>query len=498
MDMRLKGIMMRKEPRLKWHECRIEKLVVLQEQEYRHFCMKMLEDYDFIAENRKLMHAEGTPGAETYHCLLVMGESSEDGVLVESEGADYARYASYQPNVKSYLREQMRMAADDILRGEFGKQEDGSWLLGWDDIKEHLDITVSRTNGIGQLLVDELNRREEVAGVIATEDGMEMSMILARDKNAGMVDLFSVMGCNLTDVCLRHERENEYNEVIATLNQDTLTAEGRKEWSDILFAKVNSITSGSAGIIVTLSGCEAQRISDFAGMIAGYCQTEEYERWVRDESRNYAQGESLQKTDSIARKVNLIATYEELFDIPKAQRITHYFGNYGDHFFNQGVTEQEISRAYHRALDVIEMEDIEFQESGNQYIRRGEVIARMRDCLLQKELKTGEQVLFVATEPYGGQGDFAFRGGIVESVDTWKKTCSVRGDFFTMEDVPLHYVLGRYNPDIHERHYGMECVEPLFGEHEALAQQYLHDVEEEWNERWEESESQSGGMGMNL
>ncbi len=496
--MKIKGMMRRKEPQFKLHECSIEKLVVLPEPEYRQFCTKMLANYDFIAENRELMYAEGAPGVETYHCLLVMGEDSEDGVLVESEGAGYARYASYQPYIKSFLREQLRMAADDILRGEMGKRADGSWLIGWDDIKEHLDITVSRTNGIGQLLVEELNRREEVAEAIATEDGMEISMILARNQNADRMDLFSVMGCNLTDVCLCHEKENGYNEVIAKLNQSTLTAEGRKEWSDILSAKVTGITSGGAGIHVTLSGCEAQRISDFAGMLAGHCRSEEYERWVRDEGRNYAQGVSSQKTDSITRKVNLIATYEELLGIPKEQRITHYFGDYGDHFFNQGVTEEEISKAYHKALDVIEMEDMDFQEPGNKYVHRGEVIARMRDCLLQKELKLGDQVLFVATQPYGGPGDFAFRGGIVESVDTWKKTCSVRSDFFTMDDVPLHYVLGRYNPDIREKHYGKECVEPLFGEHEALAQQYLREAEEDWNERWEESETQSDGMGMNL
>lgn len=494
--MKIKGIMMRKEPQFKLHECSIEKLVVLPELEYRQFCTKMLADYDFIEENRELMYAEGPAGRERYHCLLIMGEDSEDGVLVESEGAGYARYASYQPHIKSFLREQLRMAADDILQGEMGKPADGSWFIGWDDIKEHLDITVSRTNGIGQLLVEELNRREEVAEAIATEDGMEMSMILARNQNADGMDLFSVMGFNLTDVCLCHEKENGYNEVIAKLNQSTLTAEGRKEWSDILSAKVSGITSGGAGIHVTLSGCEVERVSDFAGMLAGHCQSEVYERWVRDEGRNYAQGVSSQKTDSITRKVNLIATYEELLGIPKEQRVTHYFGDYGDHFFNQGVTEEEISKAYHKALDVIEMEDMEFQEPGNPYVHRGEVIARMRDCLLQKELKQGEQVLFVATQPYGGPGDFAFRGGIVESVDTWKKTCSVRSDFFTMDDVPLHYVLGRYNPDIREKHYGKECVEPLFGEHEALAQQYLRDVEEKWNAGWEEL--QSDGMGMNL
>ena len=81
------------------------------------------------------------------------------------------------------------MAADDILHGELGKQADGSWIIGWDDIKEHLDITVSQTNGIGQLLVEELNRREEVAEIINAENGIKMSMILARDENADMIDL---------------------------------------------------------------------------------------------------------------------------------------------------------------------------------------------------------------------------------------------------------------------------------------------------------------------
>lgn len=497
--MKIKGIMMRKEPQFKLHECSIEKLVVLPEPKYRQFCTKMLADYDFIAENRELMYAEGVPGAEAYHCLLVMGEDSEDGVLVESEGAGYARYASYQPYIKSYLREQLRMAADDILRGEMGKQADGSWLIGWDDIKEHLDITVSRTNGIGQLLVEELNHREEVAEAIATEDGMEMSMILTRNKHAGVLDLFSIMGCNLTDVCLCHAKAEQYNEPIARLNRDTLTAEGRKEWRDILSADVCGITASGGHTVITVTGCNPSRLAEFSGMVTGHCSAEHYDQWVKDKSRHYLEkGEQGLDVVGMPKKIYLIATYEELCNIPQEQRITHYYGDCGEHFFNRGVTEEDVSAAYHKALDVIEMDDIEFQEPGNGFMYRAEVIARMRDCLLQKELKLGDQVLFVATQPYGGPGDFAFRGGIVESVDTWKKTCSVRSDFFTMDDVPLHYVLGRYNPDIREKHYGKECVEPLFGEHEALAQQYLREAEEDWNERWEESESQSDGMGMNL
>ena len=86
----------------------------------------------------------------------------------------------------------------------------------------------------------------------------------------------------------------------------------------------------------------------------------------------------------------------------------------------------------------------------------------MRDCLLAKELTAGDKVLFVATEPYGGPGDFDLRGGVIESVDEKDKTCSVRGTFFTMEKVPLHYVLGRYNPAVGEEHYGSAASSPSF------------------------------------
>ena len=143
-----------------------------------------------------------------------MGELSDDGVLIRSEGSDYARYAAYQPHIKSYMMEQLSMVADRIIRGEFGKQKDGSWLIGWDDIREHFDITVSRINGIGQMLVDELESRDEVSEIIATEDCIGMSVILMQDENADISDMVSVMGCNLTDTA-----EDEISEDTSVMAQ---------------------------------------------------------------------------------------------------------------------------------------------------------------------------------------------------------------------------------------------------------------------------------------
>ena len=115
------------------------------------------------------------------------------------------------------------------------------------------------------------------------------------------------------------------------------------------------------------------------------------------------------------------------------------------------------------------------------------LVDRMRDCLLVKELAVGETVLFVATEAYCGPGDFSLRGGIVEAINPDRKTCSVRGTFFTMEDVPLRYVLGRYDRGVSEEHYGFQHVRPLLGEHPELAGRYLREVEAKWNASYEHS-----------
>ena len=180
------------------------------------------------------------------------------------------------------------------------------------------------------------------------------------------------------------------------------------------------------------------------------------------------------------KTASLIATYEELLQVPEAERITHYFGDYGGHFFNDGVADSQIDAAYEKALKVMGMDSDTFQ-GDSAYLYRGEIIGRMRDRLLSETLETGTQVLFVATEPYGGPGDFCLRGGVIQGIDHDRLTCSVRGSFFTMEDVPLHYVLGRYDKNAPGIHYGFQCVEPLFGEHPALADHYLREVEAQYN-----------------
>ena len=162
--------------------------------------------------------------------------------------------------------------------------------------------------------------------------------------------------------------------------------------------------------------------------------------------------------NSIQNTACLIAAYETAAGLPDSERITRTDGTW-----RPGVTEQQAASLYWQAQALLAPET--------------NLLSISREALI-------DTVLFAATEPYAGPGDFTLRAGVIQSIDPERKTCSVQGRFFPMDDVPLHYVLGRYDLDLHETHYGVPCVQPLMGEHPALAERYLREAEARWNTQY--------------
>ena len=97
--MHARAIFRRKEVCFEPSECEIEKVIHLSDSDFARFQQTLLDNYDFLHDNADLMRVENG----VTHCLLVVGETLEDGILVNSEGSDYARYAAYFPNAKSFL-----------------------------------------------------------------------------------------------------------------------------------------------------------------------------------------------------------------------------------------------------------------------------------------------------------------------------------------------------------------------------------------------------------
>ena len=272
----------RKETQLFLDKFRVVAVETLEAAEYDYFSKHLLDDYAFLADYAEEMHVDSDGYANS---LLVLNDRDDDGILVNSEGSYYARYSSFLSYAKPMIKKHIKDIVDEIIEGKFGDFDNGSWIIGFDDIKEHFDITITPNNGIGTLIVEELQSREEISEIIATEDAIEITEYLNQvpeDATRGekLMTVFSLMGCNLEDVHLVDNDEEHDLATIVELNQNTLTEQGKKDWADVLSAKVERIYEGAYGVQIAVSGCDPQRIEDFSKMLAGYCTEDDFKRWV--------------------------------------------------------------------------------------------------------------------------------------------------------------------------------------------------------------------------
>lgn len=84
-------------------DCQIEKVVELTAEEFSRLKVTPLDDQAFIAENKSCMFSKDG----VMHCLLALDREGSDGVLIESEGHDYPRYAAYVPGMRHILHAEM-------------------------------------------------------------------------------------------------------------------------------------------------------------------------------------------------------------------------------------------------------------------------------------------------------------------------------------------------------------------------------------------------------
>ncbi len=86
----------------------VEKVIPLYGKRFEQMRDHPLEDAPEIIENRDLMYME----SNTAHCILFLDANGSDGILVEAEGADYARKSQFIPNARAIIE------ANDITAGE--------------------------------------------------------------------------------------------------------------------------------------------------------------------------------------------------------------------------------------------------------------------------------------------------------------------------------------------------------------------------------------------
>jgi len=263
------GIFHRKENQFDLSGCRIDKVVTLPKDEYIHFKNNMLTNFDFIADSIEDMYVDSN---KTIHCLLVMGEESPDGVLIDSSGYGYARYTSYLPNAKLFMESQIQKLSDLII-------ENHENIIDFTDIENRYNVKVTPNNGIGSMLLNELQRQNVISDIDVQEDCFNVTYTIA---NNGLTvrDLLKI---DLEDIHLCHADEEHDVATIVELSKNTLTDFGKSEWADVLNATVKRLYNGYYGTQLDVEGVNPQRLADFSNMLAGNCSEEYYNNCVAEE-----------------------------------------------------------------------------------------------------------------------------------------------------------------------------------------------------------------------
>ncbi len=173
----MKTIFERK-PDFQFRDFTIKKSIRLPAEQFEQMLRKPLAEQLFLSDNVDLMWVDDKG---VYHCLLVTGEGHSDGLLVESEGYSYARYASYVSEATalqypslSKMNQKLAAAVDFIIADGTSQTSSGNWILSFEELQEHTGIDVLGEPFVQEVLGDMLCDRPEVADLTIENDQFDV------------------------------------------------------------------------------------------------------------------------------------------------------------------------------------------------------------------------------------------------------------------------------------------------------------------------------------
>ena len=343
--MRLKLQLPAKAGRFHIFECEAVRLVTLPDEEFQDFLNGPHQDGRWAAEP---FYAD-EHGRRIYQGVLVLGEGHKDGVFAYDGGKHFA----YLPGARAVVDSILEQAVEKIIREGAENTNEGSWCYYFSELYEQMGLVIEDGNGFDTMLLEKLEQRPEAADVTLTDECFDV--------------------CYYLDYCKNLAPEQP---------APSLSAERKEEIiSGILNYMAEYFDDSSLYDILhnTLEIC-----NDEIGCL-GFALYDEYVDEQIEASE--VQSDLLPKSGKL---VNLLSAYEELQQIPDEERITRLAPGAFGYCLDPNVPDERLHTAYQQALSALELESDEIQEA-ESFTSRDEIISRMRDCLLAKELTAGDK-----------------------------------------------------------------------------------------------------------
>ena len=185
--LKLNAMMCRKPETLEPLSYKVSEVIVLSDAEFRDVMKNSLEDREYLS---------GRHGEDT--CVLLLSENGDDGILVDTQGCNYPRYAAFVPKAKIIANEFIQRVTEE------------------QNSNDDEDNKTKRKRG--EEIKDEKNdEKQKVTDMLSAEDLAEQAEYAANapkccSEKERALNMLGMLGSNIADEDIYHD-ENEHDEV---------------------------------------------------------------------------------------------------------------------------------------------------------------------------------------------------------------------------------------------------------------------------------------------
>lgn len=185
--LKLNAMMWRKPETLEPLSYKVSEVIVLFDAEFRDVMKNSLEDREYLS---------GRHGEDT--CVLLLSENGDDGILVDTQGCNYPRYAAFVPKAKIIANEFIQRVTEE------------------QNSNDDEDNKTKRKRG-EEIKDEKSDEKQKVTDMLSAEDIAEQAEYAANapkccSEKECALNMLGMLGSNIADEDIYHD-ESEHDEV---------------------------------------------------------------------------------------------------------------------------------------------------------------------------------------------------------------------------------------------------------------------------------------------
>ena len=185
--LKLNAMMWRKPETLEPRSYKVSEVIVLSDAEFRDVMKNSLEDRGYLS---------GRHGDDT--CVLLLSENGDDGILVDTQGCNYPRYAAFIPKAKIIANEFMQRVTEE-QDSDDGEKNKTKRKRG-EEIKD-----------------ENSDEKQKATDILTAEDIAEQAEYAANapkccSEKERALNMLGMLGSNIADEDIYHD-ESDHDEI---------------------------------------------------------------------------------------------------------------------------------------------------------------------------------------------------------------------------------------------------------------------------------------------